>query len=322
VAHLTRLLIVLLATTAALFALGAAATAPVPGATSAAFAHPEDGDVDGDNVHDRDDNCPTTPNRDQLDTDGDGMGDACDSDDDNDSVPDSSDNCRTTENFDQLDTDFDGRGDACDVDTDTDGIEDEDDNCKTTKNPGQENLDEDALGDACDGDVDGDGIANGPDNCDRTFNDDQHDGDGDGVGTSCDSDERTAPPPGTEPPPSNNPPATTPVESNDRPGPPQLSLRLLRRTYRHVELGSGVPVGVRCNESCSLTAELTLRGARAGAGTASLGDAGSTWVFVRLARGTMTKLRRQRRARLRLTVKASDAAGQIVERKRTVVFRR
>ena len=37
------------------------------------------------------DNCPTTPNADQLDTDLDGTGNACDLDDDNDGVPDASD---------------------------------------------------------------------------------------------------------------------------------------------------------------------------------------------------------------------------------------
>jgi MYXO-CTERM domain-containing protein len=39
-----------------------------------------DQDGDGDGVNDGDDNCPQTPNPDQLDTDGDGIGDACDDD--------------------------------------------------------------------------------------------------------------------------------------------------------------------------------------------------------------------------------------------------
>jgi hypothetical protein len=52
-------------------------------------------DGDGDGVPDDSDNCPTTPNGDQTDTDDDGQGDACDADDDNDGVPDEDDDCST-----------------------------------------------------------------------------------------------------------------------------------------------------------------------------------------------------------------------------------
>ncbi|MBC8447958.1 MAG: thrombospondin type 3 repeat-containing protein [Chloroflexi bacterium] len=70
-------------------------------------------DSDSDGVFDSGDNCPLAPNPDQTDSDGDGMGNACDPDDDNDGVLDADDNCPTTYNPDQADSDGDGRGDAC-----------------------------------------------------------------------------------------------------------------------------------------------------------------------------------------------------------------
>jgi hypothetical protein len=58
-------------------------------------------DTDNDGISDEDDNCPLTPNNDQLDSDRDEVGDVCD-------------NCVDAYNPDQMDTDGNGIGDECD----------------------------------------------------------------------------------------------------------------------------------------------------------------------------------------------------------------
>jgi hypothetical protein len=74
-------------------------------------------DSDGDGAPDHTDNCPSTPNADQLDTDGDGAGNVCDADDDGDGVSDAADNCPLVSNPAQADFDNDGIGDSCDPQT-------------------------------------------------------------------------------------------------------------------------------------------------------------------------------------------------------------
>lgn len=140
-----------------------------------------DSDDDNDGVEDVFDNCPLIKNLDQFDAEGDGLGDACDPDDDNDQVDDVADNCPTTENPDQTDSEDDGIGDACD-------------NCPALANPDQADLDGDGIGDRCDqcpvdadNDIDADGYCGDIDICPWNADPDQLDSDVDGLGDACEN---------------------------------------------------------------------------------------------------------------------------------------
>jgi hypothetical protein len=170
-----------------------------------------DTDTDGDLVADCVDNCPVDSNPDQLDADGDNIGDACDPCDnttDGDACDDG-DPCTAGETLTNCvcgggvssDSDGDGVCDALDVcpggddnvDTDSDGVADFCDNCPGTANASQDDTDGDGLGDACDAcpndpdnDIDGDGVCGDVDNCPTTFNPGQEDADADNIGDACD----------------------------------------------------------------------------------------------------------------------------------------
>lgn len=106
-----------------------------------------DTDMDNDGVPNLSDNCPLGHNPEQGDPAN--IAD-CDTDLDLDGVLDTRDSCPTVYNLDQLNTDGDLLGDACDPDNDEDGIQDVRDNCPVLANPDQFDPDRDGIGQDCD----------------------------------------------------------------------------------------------------------------------------------------------------------------------------
>ena len=153
----------------------------------------EYGDKDDDGVLDEDDNCLKTANADQLDTDGDGFGNACDDDDDNDGVVDESD-VFPLDAGEAADSDSDGIGNNADTDDDNDGLLDTDEAALGT-NPSLKDSDGDGVEDGVDlfpldgaesVDLDGDSIGDNEDT------DDDGDGQSDADEISCGSDSQDA----------------------------------------------------------------------------------------------------------------------------------
>ena len=150
-------------------------------------------DSDDDGINVTNDNCPLVSNASQLDTDGDGQGNACDLDDDNDATLDSSDNCPLISNANQLDTDGDEQGNACDSDDDNDTVPDSADACPLGAINWVSHNTTDNDRDGCrdnseDQDDDNDGVNDRLDLFPLNPNE-SVDADGDGIGDNADTDD-------------------------------------------------------------------------------------------------------------------------------------
>jgi len=143
-------------------------------------------DTDADSTNDKLDNCPLIANEDQLDTDEDGAGNACDADDDGDGVEDDVD-AFALDKDESVDTDGDGIGNNADTDDDGDGVADTSDAFPLDATETVD-TDSDGTGNNADLDDDGDGVPDTADGYALISLGALLDNDSDGFPNDCDED--------------------------------------------------------------------------------------------------------------------------------------
>ncbi len=157
---------------------GSASADPTPASTVP--------DSDGDTIRDDIDNCVADANTDQLNSDSDANGNACDDDDDNDQVADT-DDAFPLDPAETVDTDGNGVGNNADPDDDGDGVDDAADEFPLDASESVD-TDSDGVGNNADTDDDDDGT---DDTADAFPLDpaESVDTDSDGVGNNADDDD-------------------------------------------------------------------------------------------------------------------------------------
>jgi hypothetical protein len=140
------------------------------------------------------------------------------------------------------------------ADADGDGVVNAADNCMTDANDDQADLDNDGIGDVCDDDTDGDGISNANEAA-RGTDPAKADTDGDGKPDGTDVCPAKAGAGADGCPPFNSlpaPPAPPVVDKT----PPVATVTVSKKAKLKAFL-KGVTVKVRCNEPCTVVAELS-----------------------------------------------------------------